>query len=99
MAAKRSTPLIDPSTTVVATAAQVSCELGEETAILHTESGVYYGLDPVGTRVWQLLQEPVTVAEIRDAMLREFDVSAAQLDGDLRRLLVDLAAAGLVTLA
>ena len=30
--------------------------VGEETVILHLESGIYFGLDPVGARAWQLIQ-------------------------------------------
>ena len=30
--------------------------VGEETVLLHLDSGTYFGLDPVGTRAWQLIQ-------------------------------------------
>ncbi|MGH9865973.1 MAG: PqqD family protein, partial [Candidatus Acidiferrales bacterium] len=43
---------------IVATKQQVSCELGEEAAILNMKNSVYYGLDPVGARIWRLLQQP-----------------------------------------
>ena len=42
-------------------------ELSGETVLLNLESGVYYGLDAVGTRVWQLLMQGRTIAErLRD---------------------------------
>jgi len=37
---------------------QVSCDLAGEAAILNLKNGVYYGLDPVGARIWNLIQEP-----------------------------------------
>jgi hypothetical protein len=77
--------------TVVATADQVSTVLDDETVILHLEDGVYYGLDPVGTRIWQLLQEPRPVAEIRDRIVEEFDVDPERCARDLDALLGDLA--------
>ena len=43
---------------MVATKDQVSCDLAGEAAILNIKSGVYYGLDPVGARIWNLMQEP-----------------------------------------
>ena len=49
-------PVISGSSIVVAAKAQVSCDLEGEAAILHRDSGVYYGLDPVGARIWRLVQ-------------------------------------------
>jgi hypothetical protein len=43
---------------VVATKDQVSSDLGGEVAILDLKAGVYYGLDTVGARIWNLIQEP-----------------------------------------
>ena len=39
----------------------MSCALGEESAILNMKNSVYYGMNAVGTRVWNLLQQPKTV--------------------------------------
>src|SRR4051794_25151529 len=58
---------------VVATKAQVSTDLGGEVAILNLEEGKYYGLEAVGSRIWSLVQEPRTVGEIRDVLVREYD--------------------------
>lgn len=77
-------------TTIVAASNQVSCELSGEAVILHIEDGVYYGLNPVGARVWQLLQEPKQVADIRSRLLDEYEVDPAQCDQDLSALLHDL---------
>ena len=82
--------------TIVASRDQVSCKLGEEAAILHLGSGIYYSLNPVGTRVWALLQEPVRVEQLRDRLLAEFDVQPDRLEGDLSQLLDGLATAGLI---
>ena len=49
---------ISDRSVVVATKDQVSCDLAGEAAILNIKSGVYYGLDPVGARIWTLMQEP-----------------------------------------
>ncbi len=76
---------------------QVSCDLGGEAAILHLKTAIYYGLDPVGARVWDLLRTPKTLAELRDAILEEYDVEPARCESDLRDLLKKLAAAGLIS--
>ena len=65
-------------------------EVGEETVILDLESGTYFGLDPVGARVWQLMGEGRTLAEICDAMLAEYDVIREDLERDVLKLASDL---------
>ena len=75
------------------TPGQVSADLAGELAILDPKSGIYYGLDPVGARIWSLLQpsaSPKTVQQIRDTLLEEYEVTAAQLETDLLALLADL---------
>jgi hypothetical protein len=56
-------------TTVMVTSQQVSCPLGDESAILNMKNSVYYGVNPVGATVWNLLKEAKTVGQIRDAIL------------------------------
>jgi len=75
---------------------QVSCDLAGEVAILDVKSGTYYGLNAVGARIWNLIQEPRTVNEIRDTLLKEYDVETECCERELLALLQDLAATGLV---
>lgn len=84
---------------LVATKQQVSCELGDEAAILNMKNSVYYGLDPVGARIWQLLQQPTSMSAIRDVIVEEYDVTLQQAESDLRTLLEKLFGEGLVELA
>jgi len=81
---------------VVASSNQVSCPLGDESAILNLSNTVYYGLDPVGTRVWHLLQKPKSVSELRDALVDEYDVDAERCENDLLELLEKMRVEGLI---
>ena len=81
---------------VVAAKDQVSCDLQGEAAILNLANGVYYGLDLIGAQVWTLLQQPRRVAEIRDAVLREYEVEPERWQSDLLALLERLQAEGLI---
>jgi hypothetical protein len=81
---------------VVATKGQVSCDLAGETAILDIESGMYYGLNAVGTEIWKLVQEPRTVSDVRDALLQEYDVEPEHCQRDLLALLQEMADKGLI---
>lgn len=84
---------------VVATKEQVSCDLGDEAAILGMKNSVYYGLNPVGAAIWRLLQQPRSVSELRDAVANEYDVSAEQAEDDIFDLVRRLMSEGLVELA
>lgn len=75
---------------------QVSCNLGDEAAILNMKDGIYYGLDPVGTQVWKLLQTPRKIADIHEVLLQEYDVEPERCQSDLLALLEDLLGAGLI---
>lgn len=67
-----------------------------ETVLLDLKGENYFGLDIVGTRVWQLLQEQDDVQKIYGTMLEEYDVDAVQLQNDLSELIKKLVDAGLV---
>jgi hypothetical protein len=71
-------------------------ELGGESVIVHLDSGIYYGLDPVGTRVWQLIDAHGQLKPVFEAALDEFDVEPARLEEDLLRLVTELASRRLV---
>ena len=73
-------------------------QVGEETVILDLNSGTYFGLDPVGARIWALLSEGKTVGETCAALLDEYEVEAARLDHDIASLLDALVGQGLVKL-
>lgn len=88
--------VISLKTIVVASKENVSCSLGEEEAILHMRSGVYYGLDPVGARVWKLLDRPKSVGELQAAILEEYEVEPAKCESDLLLLLERLRTEGLI---
>jgi Coenzyme PQQ synthesis protein D (PqqD) len=83
-------------TIVVAAPEQVSCPLGDEAAILNLKNSVYYGMNPVGARVWQLLKQPKSVGELRDILLEEFEVDEERCGKDLLMLLGTMQGEGLI---
>jgi len=70
--------------------------VGEEMVLLDFERGVYYGLNPVGARVWELLAEGKTAEEIISTLTDEFDALECDVKGDVAALMDDLVANGLV---
>jgi hypothetical protein len=71
-------------------------EISGEGVILDLASSSYFGLDPVGTRFWQLLQQNPDLNSAREALLEEFDVEAERLKSDIDQLVEQLSKAGLV---
>jgi len=76
----------------------LSQEVNGETVILDLKSESYFGLDKVGTRIWQLLQEHNDTQLVLETMLNEYDVDSARLKSDMDELLEKLSEAGLVNL-
>ena len=72
-------------------------DLAGEAVLVHLDSGTYYGLDEVGTRIWQWIGECGSVGEILARMLEAYDVSDAQAREDLARLVDELSEHALVT--
>ncbi|MBK7781190.1 MAG: PqqD family protein [Ardenticatenia bacterium] len=73
-------------------------ELDGESVLLSFDSERYYGLDVVGTRIWQTLAEAETVRAAFDRLLQEFDVEPDLLQRDIEALMRELSAQGLVVL-
>ncbi len=65
-------------------------DLQGEAAILHLKTGVFFGLDPVGTRTWHLMREHRSLQEVLAALLNEYDVAEDRCEQDLLRFVVDL---------
>ena len=76
----------------------LSQEVNGETVLLDLEGESYFGLNEVGTRIWQLLQSEHSVAGMLDTLSGEYDVSRDQLEGDVSDLLGKLTEAELVSL-
>lgn len=75
----------------------IARKVGQETVLLDLASGTYFGLDPVGARIWQLIEGGKCLPDIVDTMLEEFDVERAQLEADVARLVAELRDKQLVT--
>jgi hypothetical protein len=65
-------------------------ELSGETVLLELSRGVYYGLDEVGTRIWNLLAEGRSLEETVDVLVEEYDVDRVRGAADVLRLVGEL---------
>lgn len=78
------------STDVVRTENCLSTTLDGETVILHRDAEKYYGLNEVGTVVWESLQQPRTIDELCEEILAKYDVSYERCRDDIEEILVEL---------
>lgn len=74
----------------------IHSNLADEVVLLDLKSGVYHGLEAVGARIWELLSEPVSVRQVRDTLLAEYEVDPAECEQDLLQLIAELRNHGLV---
>jgi hypothetical protein len=87
---------LSSSSVVVASKDQVSTNLSGEAVILGMRDGVYYGLDPVGARIWELVQAPCAIDDVASAIATEYDVSRERALADLLALAGQLMERGLL---
>ncbi len=87
---------INDNSTIVANRDLLCCDLSEGAVILDLKSGVYYGLDAVGTYIWGLIQEPKAMIEITEAVLEEYAVEPEQCARDLRNLFTEMVERNLI---
>ena len=73
-------------------------ELEGESVLLNLETGMYYGLDAVGTRAWQLAAVAGSLRAVRDALVDEYDAAPDVIERDLLSLADALVGKGLWTL-
>ena len=87
---------IELSNTVGPSRNSVCCDLNEEVVILDLSSGVYFGLQGVGSVMWHYIQEPRTVQELVDHLQSEYAISQEACVAKTVGFLEDLVRHGLI---
>ena len=81
---------------IVAADDQVSCNLEGKSLLLQVSSGHYFGLNEVGSVVWEKVQQGSTFEEIVAAVMAMYAAERQQVEHDVESLLSDLEAEGLI---
>ena len=68
----------------------VASDIDDEKVMMSVEKGQYYGLDPIGSRVWELIEKPIKVSDLIDALLLKYDVDRETCERDVLAFLEDL---------
>ena len=73
----------------------LSAEIGGEAVMMSIEKGAYFGLNPVATRIWDLIEQPKSLSELIAVIFGEYDVSVEQCEADVREFTADMIERGL----
>ena len=78
------------STRVVRSEAIIFTELDDTVLMMDVEEGRYYELDPVGARIWALIGSRPRIAEVSEALVLEYEVTAEACRDDVGAFLGEL---------
>ena len=81
---------ITPDTVIRQTDSQVQADIDGEVVMMSIEKGSYYMLNEVGSRIWEIVQQPTSVADICSQIVAEFDVTAEQCEPDVIKLVDEM---------
>ena len=74
--------LINLQTAIKRNPELVSSDIDGEKVMMSLDNGEYFGLDPVGSRIWELIENPIHVDKLISLLLEEFEVGEAQCNID-----------------
>lgn len=76
-----------------------TADIDEEKVMMNLEKGRYYGLNSVGTRIWELMEEPIQVDQIIQTLLKEYDVEPAICEENVLSFITKLYQEGICTVS
>ena len=68
----------------------LSSRMDQDTVMMHPESGKYFSLNPVATRIWEMLETPMSFEQIVETLLNEFNVSPEVCNKETREFIKTL---------
>lgn len=75
----------------------ISSKIDEEVILMSIEADSYFGLEPVGSRIWELLsKQPASVDELVTSLMEEYEVDEATCRDDVQQFLDDMSAKKLI---
>ena len=82
--------MIDEQTYVKRNNEVFANEIDGEAVMMNIQTGKYYGLDEIGSRIWELMEQKIQVKEIIEQLQKEYDVNEQQCKTDVLNLLNEL---------
>lgn len=73
---------IVPETVVKRNPEMITNEVDGELVMMSIENGEYYGLDEIGSRIWELIETPLSLKELVTKLIEEFEVTEEECMAD-----------------
>jgi hypothetical protein len=90
---------LSPETVITRHPDMLSAEIGGEAVMMSIEKGAYFGLNPVATRIWDLIETPRSVQALIATILDEYDVTPEDCERDVQGFVADMLEKGLAQAA
>jgi hypothetical protein len=71
-------------------------DAGDELVMMNVDAGLYYSLDAIGRRIWELIETPARISEVCDRLLAQYDVTPEACRQQVTEFFDELAAQGIV---
>ncbi len=71
-------------------------EIDNEIVLVHPEEGKYYSFNKVGSVIWKLLEEVISVEQLKEKLMQQFSVSEEQCLQEVSDFLKQLSEKGLI---
>jgi coenzyme PQQ synthesis protein D (PqqD) len=88
---------LSSATVVVRNGSFSEAKVDEEIVAFSAEKGACYGFNSVGSRIWQLLANPISVSDICKTLMSEYEVDPETCEHEVLKLLEKLRAEGMIT--
>jgi len=76
----------------------ISGRLHDEIVMMDLEKGKYFSLNPVATRIWDLLEKPLTIDELCTLLMEEYEVSESQCREEVKEVVEEMVKLGVVSI-
>lgn len=68
----------------------IQSKIADEVVMLDVESGFYFGLNSVGSIIWNHLEKPITFDELIASLIGQFDIDKETCQKDTMEFIVQL---------
>jgi hypothetical protein len=93
-----SSPQINDQTLISRSNSLLAAVVHDETVMMDIPSGLYYGLDDIGSDIWRRLESPRRFGELVDSLAAEYDADRGIIAADVQKLLTLMATHKVVSL-
>jgi hypothetical protein len=90
--------VINTNTKIVRNNEIISSDMDDETVMMNIEKGEYYGINPIGSRIWELIETPRKVSNICEKLCEEYDVTQEKCNNDVMHFLNHMAEKKIITI-